>query len=167
MSPAEIVQRHEARGRAPLGSVGPPEASFSARARALALTFGLVVVTLGVGWLAWSIVEWRHGRTASFGRTGLRVVRRSTGKPIGLWRSVVRNGVCCTLLLVPTLLVCASLAFVFVMGASPPADLLSTPRAAPWDRLTDTTVIDERAHTRRRSGLRLGRLTGDVRVSMN
>jgi hypothetical protein len=133
----------------------------------LLLTAGLIIATLGVGWLVWSVVEWRHGRTASFRVTGLRVVRRSSGRPIGLCRSVVRNALFCTLLLVPTVLVCAFLAFVFVMGASPPADLLSRPRAAPWDRITDTVVLDERAARDEKARFRLGHLQDAVPASMN
>jgi hypothetical protein len=86
------------------------------RIKALSITFGLIVVTLGVGWLVWSVVEWRHGRTAS-------------------------NAVLCTVLLIPTMLLCLVVAFAFVMGASPPSDLFSKPRNAPWDRMTKTTVV--------------------------
>jgi hypothetical protein len=167
MSPAEIAQRHEARGWNPrTPGRRPHEASFGRRAESLLLTVGLIIVTLGVGWLAWSVVEWRHGRTASFRITGLRVVRRSTGRPVGICRSVVRNALFCTLLLFPTVLVCAFLAFVFVMGASPPADVLSRPRAAPWDRITDTVVLDERVHSDM-ARFRLGHLQDAVPISMN
>ena len=103
------------------------------RIKALLLTALLVVVTLVVGWLVWSVVEWRRGSTASFRLTGLRVVRRSDGRPIGLGRSLIRNAICCTLLLVPTIVACCLLAIVFVMGASPPDRLLRKPRTAPWD----------------------------------
>jgi hypothetical protein len=119
-------------------------AGFGRRIKALLLTVLLVVVTLGVGWLAWSVVEWRRGRTASFRLTGLRVVRRSDGRPIGLSWSILRNAICCTLLLVPTIVACVVLALVFVMGASPPDHLLREPRAAPWDLLTRTVVVSER-----------------------
>ena len=145
-----------------------PPASTSARFEALGLTFVLFVVTLGIGWLVWSVVEWRKGRTASFGLRGLRVVRQSDGRPIGLCRSIVRNAVCCTVLLVPTIVVCAILALAFVMGASPPDGLLRQARRAPWDVLTGTKVLDQRARlvssTRR---LRLERWPEDVSVSMN
>jgi uncharacterized RDD family membrane protein YckC len=99
---------------------------------------------LGVGWLVWSVFEWRNGRTASYRLMKLRIVRRSDGRPIGLCRSLVRNAVCCTVLLVPTILVCLFLGFAFVMGASPPNGLLRRPRAALWDVLTSTVVLDER-----------------------
>lgn len=116
-------------------------ADFGRRIKALLLTFLLVLATLVVGWLVWSVLEWRRGSTASFRLTGLRVVRRRDGQPIGLARSVVRNGVCCTILLVPTIVACVLTALSFAMGASPPDRLLRKPRAAPWDRLTGTEVV--------------------------
>ena len=91
-----------------------------------------------------SAVEWRRGRTVSFRLLGLRVVQQSDGTPIGLGRSVVRNVVCCSILLLPTMVACVVIAVAFVMGASPPNDLFSKPRHAPWDRLTRTTVVQER-----------------------
>ena len=123
---------------------GLPAASFGVRIKALLLTFCLVLATLGVGWLLWSVLEWRRGSTASFRLTGLRVVRRSDGTPIGLGRSLVRNALLCTVLLIPTIFACIVIAFTFVMGASPPNDLFSKPRHAPWDRLSWTTVVQER-----------------------
>jgi len=104
----------------------------------------LLVATLLVGWLAWSVVEWHRGRTPAYRLVGLRVVRTSDGAPIGLWRSALREA-CCLVLLVPTLLVCGFLALVFVMGASPPEGLTTRPRRAPWDVLTATQVMSEDA----------------------
>jgi hypothetical protein len=121
-----------------------PGASFGRRIEALALTPVLLIVTLGIGWLVWSVVEWRNGRTPSYRLLGLRVGRRDGGKPIGFARSLARSGVCCTLLVVPTVLICGVVAVSFAIGASAPDGLLREPRAAPWDRLTDTEVIDER-----------------------
>ena len=135
-------------GAAHLTYAGLPEASFGVRIKALLLTICLVVATLGVGWLLWSTVEWRRGRTASFGFMGLRVVRTSDGTPIGLGRSFVRNAILCTVLLIPTILSCAVIAVAFVMGASPPNDLFSEARHAPWDKLTKTTVVQERRRRR-------------------
>ncbi len=145
-------QERVAETMAPSSSATPIErrpADFVSRIKALLVTALLVVATLGVGWLVWSVLEWRQGSTASFRLTGLRVVRRSTGRRIGLTRSVVRNAVCCTVLLVPTIVACCLIAFAFVMGASPPDRLLRKPRAAPWDLLTDTEVVFERPLLRR------------------
>ena len=142
MTRTRVVDRKGA--QVPGAYTGRPGASFGVRIKALMLTFVLIVVTLGVGWMTWSIVEWRHGRTVSFKLMGLRVVRSSDARPIGLGRSLLRNALVCTVLFVPTMLTCLVLALAFVMGASPPEDLLSKPRNAPWDRLTKTMVVQER-----------------------
>ncbi len=169
MSSAGVAQRHDPGGRTRHAAAQSPPAGLGARIRALLLTFALVVVTLGIGWLVWSVVEWRKGRTASYRLTGLRVVRRSDGRPIGLARSVVRNALFCTLLLVPTIVACATVAIAFVMGASPPNNLLRQPRSAPWDLLTDTEVVDERGgHPPSWARMTLTRIwPEDTLVSMN
>jgi hypothetical protein len=119
-------------------------ASLGRRIGALALTLLLLVGTLVVGWLAWSLIEWRHGRTPSYRLLGLRVVRRSDAQPVGLGRSLLRSGICCPVLVVPTVLIGGLVGFCFAMGASPPDGLLRQPRTAPWDYLTATKVLDER-----------------------
>lgn len=138
-----VLPKHR-HARPSVSFAGLPGAGFGVRVKALVLTGALVVATLGVGWLVWSVLEWRRGSTASFRLTGLRVVRRSDGTPIGLGRSVVRNALLCTVLLVPTVVACVVIACAFVMGASPPDDLFRTPRNAPWDLLSRTTVVQER-----------------------
>ncbi len=89
---------------------------------------------------------------------GLRVVRRSDGQRIGFWRSLARSGVCCLLLVVPTVVIGAVVGLCFAMGASPPDGLLSQPRAAPWDALTATTVMDERVPRRQEPAADEGRI---------
>jgi hypothetical protein len=120
-------------------------ASLGRRIGALGLTVLLLAGTLVVGWLVWSVVEWRHGRTPSYRVLGLRVVRLSDARPIGLGRSLLRSGICCPLLVVPTVLIGGLVGFCFAMGASPPDGLLRQPRSAPWDLMTSTKVLDERA----------------------
>jgi hypothetical protein len=124
-----------------------PAASLGKRLEALAITPLLIVGSLGVGWLVWGVLEWRGGRTPSYRRLGLRVVRCSDGRPIGLLRSFVRSGICCTLLVVPTVVVGAIIGACFALGASAPDGLFRQPRRAPWDLLTSTMVVDERAGT--------------------
>ena len=130
-----------------------PPARPGPRVRALGLTVVLVVAGLGVGWLLWSVVEWRGGRTPGYRLTGLHVVRRSDGQPAGLARSALRE-LCCAVLLLPTLLLCVLVGLAFVMGASPPDGLLHQPRSAPWDVVSGTVVVDERR--RGKKALRLG-----------
>lgn len=138
-----VLHKHR-HARPNVSYAGLPGASFGVRIKTLVLTCALVVATLGVGWLVWSVLEWRRGSTASFRLSGLRVVRKSDGTPIGLGWSIVRNALLCTALVIPTVIVCVVIAVAFVMGASPPNDLFSKPRNAPWDRLTKTTVVQER-----------------------
>jgi hypothetical protein len=116
-------------------------ASLGKRIEALALTPLLFVVTLGVGWLVWSVLEWRNGRTPSYRILGLRVVRMSDERPIGVARSLARCSIC-ILLVIPMVVVCCVIGLSFVFGASAPDDLLR-PRRAPWDYLTATNVTDE------------------------
>jgi hypothetical protein len=144
-----------------------PPASVGSRFEAMGLTVALFVATLGIGWLVWSVAEWRHGGTASFRLRGLRVVRQSNGKPIGLCRSIVRNAICCTVLVVPTLVACVIVGLAFVMGASPPDGLMKQPRRAPWDLLTGTTVLNERARLAPTKRLKLDRWPDEVSVSLN
>jgi len=132
-------------GKSAKGVYRLPAANVGARSKALLLTPFLIVVTLGVGWFAWSVVEWCGGRTPSYRRTHLRVVRKSDGKPIGLGRSVLREA-CCALLLIPTLVACCILALSFAMGASPPEGVFGQSRHAPWDLFTRTDVVDESQH---------------------
>ena len=122
-----------------------PAASLGRRIGALGLGVLLVVATLVVGWLVWSVFEWRQGRTPSYRLLGLRVVGRADGQPIGLGRSFLRSGVCCTLLVVPTVVIGAVVLLCFAFGASPPDGLFTRPRRAPWDALTATMVLDERS----------------------
>jgi hypothetical protein len=127
-------------------------ASLGRRIGALALGVLLVAATLVVGWLVWSVFEWRQGRTPAYRLLGLRVVSRSDGQPIGLGRSFLRSGIFCPLLVVPTAAIGAVVMLCFAFGASPPEGLFTEPRLAPWDVLTATTVLDERTGPRLRLG---------------
>ena len=128
-----------------------PAASFGKRLEALVLTALLLVVTLAIGWLIWSVFEWRKGRTPSYRLLGLRIVALSDERPIGPGRSLARACICC-LLVVPTIVACCVIGICFTLGASPPSGLLRRPRVAPWDYLTATKVTDERAQPEAHGG---------------
>jgi RDD family protein len=115
-------------------------ASPGVRLHALALTVGLIIVTLGLGWMVWSVVEWHRSSTPSYRLTGLRLIRKSDGTPAGPVRVLVR-ALCCLVLVMPTIVACAIIGLSFVMGASAPDDLITTSRRAPWDVLAGTDVV--------------------------
>ena len=48
-------------------------------------------------------------------------------------------------MVVPTVVIGGLVGICFAMGASPPDGLLRQPRAAPWDLVTATKVLDARA----------------------
>jgi hypothetical protein len=129
-----------------------PAASLGRRIGALGLTVLLLVATLIVGYLVWSVFEWRHSRTPSYRLLGLRVVTQADAQPIGLGRSFLRSGVCCVVLIVPTVVIGAIVLLCFAFGASPPDGLFRQPRRAPWDALTATTVLDARGRPAARPG---------------
>src|ERR1700728_1763023 len=108
-----------------------PAASLGKRLEALVLTVLLLVVTLVIGWLIWSVFEWRKGQTPSYRLLGLRIVGLSDEQPIRLGRSLARACICC-LLVIPPIAVCCVIGICFTLGASPPDGLLRRPRIAPW-----------------------------------
>lgn len=125
-----------------------PGASFGRRLGALGLAAALLVGTLVVGYVVWSVFEWRHSRTPAYRILGLQVVTRDGGHPVGIGRSLLRSGLLLPLLVVPTVLVGSVILLCFAFGASPPDGLFSQPLRAPWDVLTATAVRDRRARPR-------------------
>jgi hypothetical protein len=131
-------------------------ASPGIRLHALVVTVGLIIVTLGIGWLVWSLIEWGRSSTPSYRLTDLRLVRRIDGAPAGLARVFVREA-SCLVLIVPTVVICCLLGIVFVMGASAPDGLLRTPRRAPWDVLSGTEVVRDTPQQPRYAELQVAR----------
>jgi uncharacterized RDD family membrane protein YckC len=130
-----------------------PAASLGRRIGALGLTVLLLVVTLVVGWIVWSVFEWRKGLTPSYRLLGLHVVRRSDARPIGWVRSFLRSGVCCPVMVVPTVAIGGLVGLCFALGASPPDGLWGRPQTAPWDFVTGTKVLDARPRPARNLGV--------------
>jgi uncharacterized RDD family membrane protein YckC len=62
-----------------------------ARFSALLLDLALAVVTLGAGWLIWSLVTWRTGQTPAKRLLGHTVADATTGEPLGWGRMALRE----------------------------------------------------------------------------
>jgi uncharacterized RDD family membrane protein YckC len=108
------------------------------RLAGFALDLGLFVVTLGVGWLAWSVAEWRHGRTPAKRLLRMRVVDAVSGEPVGLRVMALRQAVYA--LGIVGLFGAVSFGLGWAIAA---AFVLSPTRQAMWDRLAFTTVRRE------------------------
>lgn len=100
----------------------------------------LCLVTLGVGWLAWSVVEWRHGRTPAKRLLRLRVVDAVSADPARWATMALRQGAYA--IGIVGLFGAVTLGLGWAVGA---AFVLSPTRQAMWDRLAFTTVVHEPA----------------------
>lgn len=129
----ESSSRYGAPVRTDLNLAGPGR-----RLIGFALDLGLLVVTLGVGWLVWSIYEWRHGRTPAKRLLRLRVVDAVSGAPAGLRVMALRQVVYAVGIV--GLFGAVSFGLGWAIAA---AFVLSPTRQAMWDRLAFTTVLRE------------------------
>ena len=87
-------------GRAPqlFDEAGLPLVTPGGRLSALLLDLVLIVITLGVGWLVWSLIAWSNGRTPARQLLGHVVADATTGDPLGWGRMALRQLVVCGLL---------------------------------------------------------------------
>jgi hypothetical protein len=77
---------------------GKPLVTPGERLSALLLDLLLIVITLGAGWLVWSLVVWSSGRTPGRQLLGHVVADATTGEPLGWGRMALRQVVVCGLL---------------------------------------------------------------------
>ncbi|MDI1462722.1 RDD family protein [Catellatospora sp. KI3] len=117
----------------------PQLAGLGRRLAGFALELLLCAATLVVGWLAWSVYEWRHGRTPAKRLLGLRVVDAVSAEPAGLRTMALRQGAYA--LGVVGLFGAATLGLGWVVAA---LFVLSPTRQAMWDRLAFTAVVRSR-----------------------
>jgi uncharacterized RDD family membrane protein YckC len=96
----------------------------------------LFVVTLGVGWLIWSVLSWRSGRTPAKQLLRLRVVDGISGEQASWRRMALRQAVYA--LGIAGLFGAATMGLGWGICA---VFVLSPTRQALWDRLAFTTVV--------------------------
>lgn len=119
----------DAAGRWPLADPGRRLVGFMLDLLLFALTFG-------VGWLAWSGYEWRHGRTPAKRLLRMRVVDAVSGEPAGSGVMALRQGVYA--IGIVGLFGAVTLGLGWAVAA---AFVFSPTRQAMWDRLAFTTVL--------------------------
>jgi hypothetical protein len=122
-------------GGAPAAAI-PGEALSSPLRRLLAhvLEGVLLVVTLGVGWLVWSVLVWGRGQTPAKQLLHMRCLDARTGRAAGTGTMVLREG------LGKWVLSSATAGLTMVIGG---AMVLATDRQALWDKLATTVVVDD------------------------
>ena len=67
-------------------------ASFQHRLGAVALDAVLIVITLWIGWVIWSMTIWGNGQTPAKKILKLRTIDFTTGKPAGWGHMGIREG---------------------------------------------------------------------------
>ena len=95
----------------------------------------LFPLTLGVGWLVWSLVLYSRAQTPAKQLLGLRVFRRSTASPATWVRMALRELVAKPLGSLVCGLTVGVLYFMLLWDAN---------TQEVWDKLADTVVVDDR-----------------------
>jgi len=93
----------------------------------------LVVVTLVIGWLIWSIIIWERGQSPAKSILGMRVMHLETGRPAGRGQMALRELVGKVLLGFVPLYTLVSAVLV----------LSDTRRQGLWDKIANTVVVDD------------------------
>lgn len=140
MEPSIEVVASPARTDVASADVPPPSSKAMSsprrRARSLVLEVVLVVVTLGVGWLAWSVVLWRRGQTPAKRLMRMRCIDTRSGAAAGAGTMAARE---LALKWVPGL---ATLGLTLMIGG---LVALGERHEAMWDKAARTIVIDDPA----------------------
>ena len=127
---------------APPGAVAlPPGVSLSSPGKrfvGLLLESALVVVTLYVGWLVWSLVVWANGQTPAKQILGMKVYRpggrRAASWGVSCLREVVGKGIVLTLVSLITLGIGWLVAVLMIFGNR---------HQTLWDKVAGTVVVDD------------------------
>jgi uncharacterized RDD family membrane protein YckC len=113
---------------------GAPLSSAGRRLGAYLLDGLLLVVTLGIGWLIWSLVAWSKGQTPAKQLMKMRCVKPDTGR-VATWgsmalREIVGKGI----LGMITFGITTIVSWFTILGAS---------RQGVWDKVAGTVVVDD------------------------
>jgi uncharacterized RDD family membrane protein YckC len=98
----------------------------------------LVIVTLVIGWVVWSLIIWSNGQTPAKQVLGMRVYRLTERRPAGWGRMALREVVVRWLLI--GLLSALTAGIGFIVAA---LLVFSTNRQTLWDMIAQTVVVDE------------------------
>jgi RDD family len=98
----------------------------------------LIVVTLLVGWVVWSVVIWSRGQTPAKQLLGMRVYTIADRRPAGWGRMALREVVVRWILIGVISAVTGGVGFIVAALL-----VLNTNRQTLWDLIAQTVVVDE------------------------
>jgi uncharacterized RDD family membrane protein YckC len=135
----EKIDRRKTHGREVPGA--PIVSSATRRLAAYLLDILLSIVTLGVGWIVWSLLAWRRGQSPAKQLLGMYVVH--DGRPASWKRMAVREILCkgvagaiCGLLARPSYGISLAPYFFWLC--------FNVDHEALWDRPAGTHVVEDR-----------------------
>jgi uncharacterized RDD family membrane protein YckC len=117
----------------------PPQIRLSSAGKRLgawALDGVLFVVTLGIGWLIWSLIVWSSGRSPAKQLLKMRVVRRDNQRSASWGRMCFREIVCKGIIGFAASLTVIGIAIYFWL-------LWDDERQELWDKMADTLVVND------------------------
>jgi uncharacterized RDD family membrane protein YckC len=96
----------------------------------------LASITLGIGWIIWSLVLWSKGTGQSPGKKlmGMRVISEATGQAAGFGTMAKRE------LLVKGILNSITFGIIFLLSV---IGILGESRKGVWDKMAKTVVVDD------------------------
>lgn len=128
--PAPAYNPYGARGH------GLPECTAGKRFAAYLLDAVLVMVTLVIGWLIWSLIVWGQGQTPAKQLLHMRCIDTHTGRAAGWGAMALRELVGKALLGNVTCGISTIVGGVMILDDSPP-------RQSLWDKLANTVVVED------------------------
>jgi uncharacterized RDD family membrane protein YckC len=102
------------------------------------LDIALAVVTLVIGYLIWTLILWKDGRTPAKRIMKLRVVDLDTRRPASWGRMALREFIGLGILVSLTAYIWFVVSVIML--------LVRDDRRAGWDLLANTVEVDERSH---------------------
>jgi uncharacterized RDD family membrane protein YckC len=117
----------------PVSVAKAPDASVGKRVGAYFLDGLLMIVTLGIGWIVWSLVVWSKGQSPAKSLLGMQCIREDTGQPATWGTMFVREIVGKWLLGAVTFSITTLVSIFMILGES---------RQGVWDKVAKTVVVD-------------------------
>jgi uncharacterized RDD family membrane protein YckC len=119
---------------APWPGGNPAASSAGKRFGGLLLESLLFLVTLGIGWLIWSLISWSDGQTPAKSLLGMRCIDTQTGRPATWGTMFVREFIGKSLLGMFSCSLTNLVSCFMILGPQ---------RQGVWDRIASTVVVDD------------------------